>query len=94
MLSGHETSTDFCNMKVEGRVVTNEPMWRKEVKSLKYCRERSTLQNPHEAIRGPKYSVRLGIIQSKTRTKNWIRIFGSLFPSLYNNEKNPPLQFL
>lgn len=53
MISGHEISTDFCNIKVEGRVVTNEPMKRKEEKSLEQCREKHTTE-PSRGFQGAK----------------------------------------
>lgn len=72
MLSGHEISTDFCSIKVEG-VVANEAMKRKE-NSLEKCRERSRSlsirQNPHEAFGGPKHSRSMGVIQRKRGTKS------------------------
>ena len=73
MLSGHEISTDFCSIKVEG-VVANEAMKGKEENSLEKCREGSRSlsiwQNPQEAFGGPKHSRSTGVIHRKRGTKS------------------------
>lgn len=73
MLSGHEISTDFCSIKVEG-VAGDEAMRRKEENSLGKCREGSRSlsirQNPHEAFGSPKHSRSMEVIQRRRGTKS------------------------
>lgn len=91
MLIGHEISTDFCNMRVEGDCLLMNP-WRGRRRKVWKSRERSTLQNPQEAFRGPKYRIKMEVIQSKMgNKKKRINISGSLFLYLHNNEKKIPL---
>lgn len=68
MLSGHEISTDFCNVRVEGECLLMNP-WRGRRRKVWKSREKSTLQNAQVAFRGLKHSIKMVVIQSKMRNK-------------------------